>query len=154
MPGVGAAVARLNRAGFKTVVVTNQSGVGRGLIEPSALEAIHQRMRQLLAEEGAWLDAIYVCTHRPEEACACRKPAPGLVLRACQELGLAEPSFVVGDKATDAELAKNVGAKAVFVLSGDRPEEERAIMASRGLVPDYVARDLAEAAEWIVKGVR
>lgn len=152
LPGVGPAVARLNEAGYKTVVVTNQSGIGRGLIEPDALEAIHQRLRQLLAEDGAWLDGIYVCTHRPDEGCGCRKPAPGLVDRARRELGLgADRSFVIGDKATDVELARNIGATAVFVLSGDHPEEERAKMAGLDLSPDYVARDLAEAVEWILK---
>ncbi len=151
LPGVGPAVARLNEAGCKTVVVTNQSGIGRGLIEPGALEAIHQRLRQLLAEDGAWLDGIYACTHRPDEGCECRKPSPGLVHRARRELGLGTAkSFVIGDKATDAELARNIGATSVFVLSGDHPEEERARMVARGLVPDHMARDLAEAVEWIL----
>ncbi len=154
LPGVGPAVARLNAAGFKTVVVSNQSGLGRGLIEPEALEAIHHRMRQLLAEDGARLDGIYVCPHRPEEGCACRKPAPGLVARACEELGVSvKGSWVVGDKATDVELARNVGATAVFVASGDRPEEERAKMSARGLTPDYEARDLGAAVEWILAKV-
>jgi heptosyltransferase-2 len=154
LPGVGPAVARLNAGGFKTVVVSNQSGVGRGLIEPHALEAIHHRMRQLLAEDGGRLDGIYVCPHRPEEGCACRKPAPGLVARACEELGVsAKGSWVVGDKATDVELARNVGATAVFVASGARPGEERAKMSARGLTPDYEARDLGEAVEWILAEV-
>lgn len=152
LPGVGPALARLNAAGFKTVVVSNQSGLGRGLIEPKALEAIHHRMRQLLAEDGARLDGIYVCPHRPEEGCPCRKPAPGLVTRACEELGVsAKGSWVIGDKATDMELARNVGATAVFVASGERPAEERAKMRARGLVPNYEARDLAEAVEWILR---
>ena len=154
LPGVGPAIARLNAAGLKTVVVSNQSGVGRGLIEPDALEAIHHRMRQLLAEDGARLDGIYVCLHRPEEGCACRKPAPGLVVRACEELGVsAKGSWVVGDKATDVELARNVGATGVFVASGAHPEEERAKMSASGLTPDYEARDLGEAVEWILAKV-
>src|SRR5712691_3436781 len=143
LPGVGPAVARLNRAGFKTVVLSNQSGVARGLITQDQLEAIHQRLRELLAEDGAWLDGIFICPHHPDEGCICRKPAPGLVHLALQELGVFPGNaIVIGDKATDVELARNVGALAVFVRSGNAPEEEQARMAERGLAPDYVARDL------------
>jgi heptosyltransferase-2 len=152
LPGVGAAVARLNRAGFKTVLVTNQSGIGRGLITMQALEAIHERLCQLLAESGARLDAIYFCPHRPEEGCACRKPAVGLIMRAREEMGLAAgPSFVVGDRVMDVQLARNIGAQAVFVLSGYLPEEERTRLKSLGLVPDQTARDLEAAVDWILQ---
>ena len=154
LPGVGPAVARLNRAGFKTVVLSNQSGVARGLITQDQLEAIHQRLRELLAEDGAWLDGIFICPHHPDEGCICRKPAPGLVHRALQELGVFPGNaIVIGDKATDVELARNVGALAVFVRSGSAPEEEQARMAARGLAPDYVARDLTEAVRWILETV-
>jgi histidinol-phosphate phosphatase family protein len=154
LPGVGPAVARLNRAGFKTVVLSNQSGVARGLITQDQLEAIHQRLRELLAEDGAWLDGIFICPHHPDERCICRKPAPGLVHRALQELGVFPGNaIVIGDKATDVELARNVGALAVFVRSGSAPGEEQARMAERGLAPDYVARDLTEAVRWILAEV-
>jgi heptosyltransferase-2 len=155
LPGVGPAVARLNRAGFKTVVLSNQSGVARGLITQDQLEAIHQRLRELLADDGAWLDGIFVCPHHPDEGCICRKPAPGLVHRALQELGVFPGNaIVIGDKATDMELARNVGALAVFVRSGNAPEEEQARMSERGLEPDYVARDLTEAVRWILETVK
>jgi len=154
LPGVAPAVARLNRAGFKTVVLSNQSGVARGLITQDQLEAIHQRLRELLAEDGAWLDGIFICPHHPDEGCICRKPAPGLVHRALQELGVFPGNaIVIGDKATDVELARNVGTLAVFVRSGSAPEEEQARMAARGLAPDYVARDLTEAVRWILETV-
>jgi len=152
LPGAGQAVGRLNRAGFKTVVLSNQSGLARGLITQDQLEAIHQRLRELLAEEGARLDGIFVCPHHPDEGCACRKPAPGLVHRAQRELGVSpENAIVIGDKASDVELARNVGALAVFVRSGNVPEEEQARMAERGLAPDYVARDLTGAVRWILE---
>src|SRR5205823_10783092 len=86
LPGVGAAVARLNQAGLKAVLVTNQSGVGRGIISLEALGSIHQRLRELLAESGAWLDGIYACLHRPDEGCGCRQPASGLVAQARREI--------------------------------------------------------------------
>jgi len=158
LPGVGQAVAKLNRAGFKTIVLSNQSGLARGLITPEQLDAVHQRLRELLAADGARLDGIFICPHHPDDACACRKPAPGLVLRARQELGLAPDhashAMVVGDRAGDIGLARTIGATAVFVRSGRHPEQEQADMAQRGLVPDYVARDLAEAAEWIMQSAR
>ncbi len=152
LSGVGQAVARLNRAGFKTVVVSNQSGVSRGLITKEQLDAVHQRLCELLAQDGARVDGIYVCTHLPEEACSCRKPASGLVIRAQRELGLAsDHAIVIGDKASDMELARNIGATAIFVLSGNHSEEEQARMTDRSLVPDHVARDLAEAVKWILE---
>jgi heptosyltransferase-2 len=155
LPGVGPAVARLNRAGFKTVVLSNQSGVARGLITQDQLEAIHQRLRELLGEDGAWLDGIFICPHHPDEGCICRKPAPGLVHRALQELDVFPGNaIVIGDKATDMELARNVGALAVFVRSGNAPEEEQARMSERGLEPDYVACDLTEAVRWILETVK
>jgi heptosyltransferase-2 len=151
LPGVGPAVARLNHAGFKVVLVTNQSGVGRGIITVEALDAIHQRLSELLAESGAWLDGIYACLHRPDEGCACRKPASGLVAQARRELGLgAVQSFVIGDRAIDIALARNVGCRGVFVLSGHRPEDEVASMTAHGMVPDYTANDLAEAVDWVL----
>jgi heptosyltransferase-2 len=152
LPGVGPAVARLNRAGFKVVLVTNQSGVGRGIITVEALDAIHDRLRKLLAESGASLDGIYACLHRPEEGCSCRKPASGLVTQARRELSLtAVQSFVIGDRAMDIALARNIGGRGVFVLSGHRPEDEEANMAANGMVPDYTAHDLAEAVDWVLK---
>jgi len=136
-------------------VLSNQSGLARGLITQDQLEAIHQRLRELLAEEGARLDGIFVCPHHPDEGCACRKPAPGLVHRAQRELGVSpENAIVIGDKASDVELARNVGALAVFVRSGNVPEEEQARMAERGLAPDYVARDLTGAVRWILDTVK
>ena len=152
LPGVGQAVARLIRAGFMTVVLSNQSGLARGLITQDQLEAIHQRLRELLAEDGAWLDGIFVCPHHPDDGCTCRKPAPGLVHRAQRKLDVSpDHAIVIGDKATDMELARNVGALAVFVRSGNAYEEEQARMAERGVAPDYVARDLTEAVEWVLK---
>ncbi|TLY22350.1 MAG: HAD family hydrolase [Nitrospirae bacterium] len=155
LPGVGQAVARLIRAGFMTVVLSNQSGLARGLITQDQLEAIHQRLRELLAEDGAWLDGIFVCPHHPDDGCTCRKPAPGLVHRAQRKLDVSpDHAIVIGDKATDMELARNVGALAVFVRSGNAYEEEQARMAERGVTPDYVARDLTEAVEWVLEAVK
>lgn len=144
--GAGAALRRLGDLGFGLVVVTNQSGVGRGLFSPERLEEIHARLEALLAVEGVHLAGIYSCLHHPDVGCACRKPRTGLLERAARELGF-EPSraFVVGDLASDVDLGRAVGATTVLVRTGHGSREIEA-----GLVrPDHVVEDLSEAAELI-----
>lgn len=149
LPGAGRAVSMLNRAGLPVVVVTNQSGIGRGFFRAERLGEIHARLEEVLAEEGARIDGIYFCPHLPQDRCRCRKPAPGMVERACGELGLdPEKSYVVGDKASDVGLARNVGAKAVLVMTGEGRDELRK-MAPAG--PDHSARDLVGAVKWILR---
>jgi histidinol-phosphate phosphatase family protein len=129
LPGVASAIRRLNERGMKVVVITNQPVIARGLCTVDDLERIHARLREMLASEGAHIDAIYFCPHHPEThhrdsrsvrelrvACECRKPAPGTLLRATRELGidLAESIFV-GDRATDVEAARRAGVRSVFV---------------------------------------
>jgi len=150
LPGVAAALARLKTAGAKLVVVTNQSGVGRGLITLKDLESVHTRLQGLLEQEGAVLDAIYFCPHRPDDGCLCRKPGRGMVDRAVAELQLdLRRSYLVGDRVRDLELARAVGAKPVLVMTGvvdagvlDRLRTERAL-------PDKVASSMEEAVDWI-----
>lgn len=151
LPGVVEAAVRLKRAGARLVVVTNQSGVARGLIAPAALEAIHERLREDLERAGAPLDGLYVCPHHPEEGCACRKPKPGLVERAAAELGLdLTAAYVVGDQPRDLQLARRVGARAVLVLSGPGSREALDALKADGEAPDHVAPGLKEAADWIM----
>lgn len=124
-PGVGRALRRLQERGYRLVVVTNQSGVARGLIAPEALAAIHKKLTARLAEEGVTLDAIYVCPHHHEfppetvpNLCSCRKPAPGLIWQAAADLGLdLGRSFAIGDRLTDGQMAVNAGVKPVLVSS-------------------------------------
>jgi histidinol-phosphate phosphatase family protein len=142
VPGAGEALRRLRAAGLGAIVVTNQSGVARGLFDQARVEAIHARLRALLAAHGATLDAIYACPHAPEEGCACRKPRTGLVERAQREFGL-DPRrcFVVGDKACDIELGARLGATTLLVRTGYGAETE----AERQPRPDHVVSDLSEA---------
>lgn len=121
LPGSIDAIARLSRAGFGVVVVTNQSGIGRGLFDQAALEAIHTRLRALVAAAGGRLDGIYVCPHRPDEGCECRKPRPGLLERIARDFGcdLTGVPFI-GDKASDVEAARAVGARPILVGTGLR----------------------------------
>jgi histidinol-phosphate phosphatase family protein len=130
LPGAAPAVALLNRAGLPVVVVTNQSAVARGYLSPQGLDAIHARLREVLAAGGAHLDAIYVCPHHPRDGCPCRKPKPGLLHRAAADLGLdLARSYVVGDRAADVEVARAVGAAAVLVETGP-PEAQAEVLAA------------------------
>lgn len=144
LPGVVEGVARLNRAGARVVVVTNQSGIARGYLTGNALEAIHRKMLALFQAGGAWLDAIYYCPHHPDDGCRCRKPGTGMVERAVQDLGLdLAASYVVGDQTRDLELARRVGARSVLMRHEDteRPHDPAA---------DHVAAGWSEAVDWIL----
>lgn len=110
---------KLQELGFGLIVITNQSGVGRGFFSLEAAEAVNERMRQMLEAAGVTLAGIYTCPHAPEENCACRKPRPGLVHRAAREHRF-DPrrALVVGDKPADVALAAACGARGVLVLTG------------------------------------
>lgn len=152
LPNAAEGIRLLRHLGLPTVVVTNQSAIGRGYFDLARLAAIHQHLVELLAERGATLDAIFFCPHTPDDGCDCRKGAPGLARRAAEAFGadLAQ-SFVVGDKACDIELGKHVGATTILVQTGYGAREAAAIAATNGPrgQPDYVVADLFEAARVI-----
>ena len=141
--GAAEALARLREElDMGIVVVTNQAEVGRGNLAVKDLDRIHARVRSLLADAGASVDAIEVCPHRPEDGCACRKPAPGMALAAAERFGFdLRDSFVIGDHASDMGLGRAVGATTVFVRTGHGREEE----AAAAPLADHVADDLAGA---------
>lgn len=145
--GAAAALRRLRQAGCGLVVVTNQSAIGRGWITAVAVEQVNRRLAELLEAEGAALDAIYVCPHRPDEGCPCRKPRPGMVHRAAAALAF-DPrrAYVVGDKSTDIELGRAVGATTILVRTGYGAATERGWQ----LAADHVADDIGAAADWIL----
>jgi D-glycero-D-manno-heptose 1,7-bisphosphate phosphatase len=156
LPRSAEAIRRLNRAQVAAVVVTNQAGIARGYFSEDVLHAVHATLVDQLEQEGAHLDGIYACTHHPTEGvppwradCDCRKPKPGLVVRAARALGL-DPSvsIVVGDKASDLELAPRVGARPVLVLTGYGLGEWEFRRATFRVPPAYVAGDLLDAVEW------
>ena len=151
LPGVGAALARLKQAGARLVVVTNQSGLGRGYFSSRDLEAIHSKLRLVLAEDGVTLDGLYFCPHHPDDHCNCRKPARGMIDRAHAELKVdLSRSYVIGDSIRDIELAKQVGARSLLVMTGPSSAEALADLTVRDLPPDYVAEGLSQAVDWIV----
>lgn len=143
-------LARLKDAGFALVVISNQSGVGRGFFPLSRVYEAMARLRRELRAQEVELDAVYFCPHRPEADCDCRKPRAGLLRQAALNLNLAlRRSAVIGDKRLDVETGHGVGALGILVRTGyGRDEEERAEPSGkRG--PDFVAEDLGQAAEWL-----
>ncbi len=128
IPGSLEAIARLNRAGLRVVVVSNQSGVGRGLFPASTLEAINARMQSEVEAAGGALAGVYCCPHRPDEGCDCRKPAPGLLRRIERDFGesLRDAPFV-GDSLTDIDAALAVGARPMLVRTGYGLQTEKAL---------------------------
>jgi D-glycero-D-manno-heptose 1,7-bisphosphate phosphatase len=149
-PWTGRAIQRINRSGVKAVLVTNQSGVGRGYFSETTVTEVHDVLKEELARWNAHLDAIYYCPHSPEDGCDCRKPNPGMLLRARQELNVVlEDSYVIGDRYLDIEMAHAVGAKGVLVLTGDGANE-LAKRKNECLQPDMVAENLLTAVEAIL----
>jgi D-glycero-D-manno-heptose 1,7-bisphosphate phosphatase len=119
LPGALEAIARLNHAGWHAVIATNQSGLGRGLFDVSALNAMHSKMNKMLAAVGGRIDAIFYCPHAPDQACSCRKPAPGLFEQIGQRFGIElEGVPVVGDTSRDLVAGASVGCSAHLVLTG------------------------------------
>ena len=113
LAGAREGVRRLNEEGWLVLVVTNQRGVARGLMSAGDVDAIHARAQRELAAAGARIDAFYVCPHADEDACGCRKPAPGLILRAAREWGVdLGASFLIGDDERDVEAARRAGVRA------------------------------------------
>jgi D-glycero-D-manno-heptose 1,7-bisphosphate phosphatase len=152
LPQAAPAIRRLNEAGFKVVLVTNQSGAARGYFPASLVDEVHARLKTLLAAEGAHLDGIYACLHAPEENCACRKPRPTLIQQAVRDLDL-DParSYAVGDRYRDVETAANAGVKGVLVLTGYGRGELDYLRPEPRMQPVHVASDLGEAVEWILR---
>ncbi len=137
---------RLMKAGYKLVLITNQSGVGRGYLTLDELDAIHRAFKQKLRANGVTLSGIYFCPHRPDDNCRCRKPKPYLVRKAARELHLdLKKSFVIGDQARDVELANRSGARGILVLTGAGRSHARAVRKTAATV----ARNLKTAADWI-----
>jgi D-glycero-D-manno-heptose 1,7-bisphosphate phosphatase len=158
LPRSGEAVRRLNAAGIAAVVVTNQAGVARGYFSEDVLQATNAELVAQLKRAGAFLDGIYVCPHHPFEGrppfraeCECRKPKPGLLLRAAADLDLElVGSTVVGDKATDLAMAPAVGAGSVLVLTGYGLGEWENQRQHFSVMPDHVAEDLLDAVDWVL----
>lgn len=145
LPGVPEAIKRLNEAGYAVVVVTNQGGIAKGIVDRATVEEIHGEIEVRLAKAGAYVDKIYYCPHHPDGIiaeyaiiCDCRKPATGMIKTAMNELGIvSDGSFLVGDKASDILAGKAAGLKTVLIAMGAGEGE--------GQIADFVAEGLPQA---------
>jgi len=156
LPRAAEALARANASGFQTVLITNQPEVGRGLLSVDRLAELHDDLRAALAAAGARLDGIYHCPHEPASredpaaGCLCRKPRPGMLRRARDEMGIElADSFVIGDRLTDVEAAAAVGATGLLVLTGEG-RAERGRLGTDFPGTAFVADDLLDAVDWIL----
>jgi D-glycero-D-manno-heptose 1,7-bisphosphate phosphatase len=144
LPGAAEGLRTLHRAGHPLIVISNQSGVGRGMFTHERLQAVNLRFTAMLGEAGAPLSGLYSCPHRPEDGCDCRKPNTALLLEAAAALGF-QPAdaVVIGDKSSDIELGRRVGATTILVSAGTAASD------GQPAHPDYIAGDLVEAARII-----
>ena len=143
LPGALEAIARLNHAGWHTVLATNQSGLGRGLFDMASLNAMHARMNQLLAKQGGRIDAVFFCPHAPEDQCECRKPLPGLMLQIGERYGVDLKSVpMVGDSLRDIQAGAAAGCPTHLVRSGKcAPLDDAQVAAIVKKVPGTQVHD-------------
>lgn len=173
LPNACSAIKLLARNGFKILIVSNQSGVGRGYFPIDIVYAVNERLLNLLKKEGGYIDKIYFCPHRPEDNCMCRKPKPGMINQAKEEFDIdLAHSYMIGDRSEDIELGNSESLRTILVLTGygkytfgvsnpgsklnTLPETgeiltEYGIKMLRPVKPDFVAKDLLEAANWICR---
>jgi D-glycero-D-manno-heptose 1,7-bisphosphate phosphatase len=157
-PWTGDALRLLKRAGFATVVVTNQSAIARGLIDEAFLRHVHQSIDARLMSSGGGIDRYYFCPHflksriaRYQQACTCRKPAPGMIEQACREMDL-DPrrSVMVGDRWTDVACGQAAGTRTILIRSGHGLSEAYA-EPPEGVRADAILNNLMEAVGWILR---
>ena len=154
LPGSLKAIRLLSQTDFRIFVLTNQAVINRGIVAQEELDAMHYQLRQAVAQSGGRIDDILYCPHRPEERCDCRKPRPGLLLRAAQEHGLdLAQSYLVGDAISDIAAGHAAGCKTRLVLSGRGLRQFLSRQARQ--VPHYhVALNLGSAVHWILRQER
>jgi D-glycero-D-manno-heptose 1,7-bisphosphate phosphatase len=146
LDGAVEALGDLRKAGYRLVVVSNQSGIGRGLVTAEDARRVHERFVAELARHGVELDDVRYCPHAPGEGCNCRKPAPAMLLAAAADLGLdLAASFMIGDKASDVEAGRRAGCRTVLLAPDGRPSDGGAADGA-----DRVARDWSEALAFVV----
>jgi len=149
LPGSLEAIARLNRAGYQVAIATNQSGIARGYYDTATLDAMHEKLRSLLAELGGQIAMIAFCPHGPDDNCDCRKPKPGMYLDIAKQLGASLQDVpIVGDSLRDLQAAQAVGARPILVRTG---KGERTLAKGEGLEGIPVYDDLAAAVDALLQ---
>ncbi|HZE92156.1 MAG TPA: D-glycero-beta-D-manno-heptose 1,7-bisphosphate 7-phosphatase [Rhizobacter sp.] len=148
------AIARLNHAGWHTVIATNQSGLGRGLFDMSALNSMHLKMNGLLAKVGGRIDAVFFCPHTPDDHCECRKPLPGLILQIGERFGVnLSTVHVVGDSLRDLQAGAAAGCPTHLVLTGKGRELDEALLQQES-PGNTVHENLSAFAEFMIQQER
>lgn len=151
LPGVSEAIGRLNDQDIPAIVISNQSGIARGYFSDDFVNKLHKRMAEELERQGCTINGIYVCPHHPDDGCACRKPRPGMLLKAANEHGITlHSSYVIGDKIIDIQTAHSVGAKGILVMTGYGAEQLKTVNNDPEDRPDHAAANLKEAVAWIM----
>ena len=158
-PWTADAIRLLNRAGYCTVVTTNQSAVARGIIDEGFLRKVHEEIDRRLARGGARIDRYFYCPHHPEaklesyrQLCECRKPRPGMILAAARELNLdLSRSVMVGDRRLDVASGRAAGVRTILVRTGLGAAEEEDLVEGEGAQPDAILNNLMEAVGWILR---
>lgn len=161
LPNAAKAIKLLNDQDVPVIIVSNQSGLARGYFPKELLVEVHEKMNVLLNQEGASIDGLYYCPHHPEakeeefrQACSCRKPKTGMLKQAAEELNLdLAKSFLVGDRWSDIKCAQGAGCTPVLVLTGYGRGDQKYIGPTQDIQPSFVAEDLLQAAEWIIKQI-
>lgn len=159
VPGAAAAIRKLNTAGWAVAIVTNQSGVGRGLYTLPAMHATNARVVEMLAAQGARVDVVEACPHHPDaghpllrRVCPCRKPRPGMAVRASRALGATLTGCVViGDRLADIRMGLELGGKGILVLTG-YGEQHRRLATRARVVPSAIVPHLPAAVDWLLGG--
>lgn len=151
IPGSIEAIRELTISGFSSIVITNQSALARKLISYAELNYMHGMMKDTVASGGGKITDIFFCPHMPNEGCDCRKPEPGLIIRAQRRYNIdLAMTIMVGDRAKDIECARNAGCgKAILVKTGKDHEVDK-ILKTKRIVPDHIAENLYDAARWII----
>lgn len=148
-PGVAEGIKKLQDAGFKILVVTNQSGIARGFFTEETLNKIHERMKNELSEKNASIDGLYYCPHHPDDNCDCRKPKTAMFEKAIKDHDVdVSQSFIIGDRMMDVEAGKKIGCKTILV-----PERKKMVEIERknsSVKPDYICDDFSSAVSWIL----
>jgi len=146
LPGVPSALRALKRHGYRAVVVSNQSGVGRGLISLSQVRQVNRQFLRLLKAKKAPIDGLYWCPHKPGDRCSCRKPKLGMVKQAARALGISwKRSISIGDRPSDIELGQKTGGTGILVLTGYGKQWKKESGA------DHIAKNFKAAVSWIIK---
>jgi len=150
LPKAKKALSLLQSNGFKLIIVTNQSGIGRGFFSLTDLEKVHKKMALLLANNSIIIDGIYYCPHVPEDKCECRKPKLKMLEKARKELHIdINKSYFIGDSLSDILAGSKFGCKTILVKTGNG-QRDLQLLREKNIIPDLIANTINEAAKWII----